>query len=43
MEINKSYDKFDWIKNETAEFIKWYVWLHKEMPEFRKKWEAELK
>ena len=32
----------NYIKNETAEFVKWYVWLHKEMPELRIRWETEL-
>ena len=39
----KKYDEIiNYIKNETIEFVKWYVWLHKEMPEVRKKWETEL-
>jgi len=39
----KKYDEIEnYIKNETDEFVKWYVWLHKEMPELRNKWENEL-
>jgi hypothetical protein len=39
----KKYDEIEnYIKNETAEFVKWYVWLHKEMPELRSRWETEL-
>jgi hypothetical protein len=39
----KKYDEIiDYIKNETTEFVKWYMWLHKEMPEVRKKWEEDL-
>ena len=39
----KKYDEIiDYIKNETTEFVKWYMWLHKEMPELRTRWEAEL-
>ena len=40
----KKYDEIvDYIKNETAEFVKWYMWLHKEMPELRTRWETVLK
>ena len=40
----KKYDEIiDYIKNETSEFVKWYTWLHKAMPELRKLWELELK
>jgi len=40
----KKYDEIiNYIKNETTEFVKWYRWLHKEMPELRKLWEKELK
>ena len=40
----KKYDEIiNYIKNETTEFVKWYMWLHKEMPELRKLWEIELK
>ena len=39
----KKYDEIEnYIKNETEEFVKWYVWLHKELPELRNKWENEL-
>ncbi len=39
----KKYDEIEnYIKNETEEFVKWYVWLHKEMPELRNKWKNEL-
>ena len=39
----KKYDEIiNYIKNETTEFVKWYSWLLKEMPEFRKKWEEDL-
>ncbi|MGY5151884.1 MAG: ribonuclease H-like domain-containing protein [Candidatus Nitrosopumilus sp. bin_6a] len=39
----KKYDEIEnYITNETAEFVKWYEWLHKEMPELRTKWETEL-
>ena len=30
------------IKNETTEFIKWYVWLHEKLPELRTRWETKL-
>jgi DNA polymerase III alpha subunit (gram-positive type) len=37
------YDEIvNYVENETAEFVKWYMWLLEEMPEFRKKWEEEL-
>ena len=40
----KKYDEIiNYIKNETTEFVKWYMWLHKEMPQLRKLWETELK
>ena len=40
----KKYDEIiNYIKNETTEFVKWFMWLHKEMPELRKVWEKELK
>lgn len=32
----------NYIQNETDEFVKWYQWLHKEMPELRTKWQQEL-
>ena len=32
----------NYIQNETDEFVKWYEWLHKEMPVLRTKWENEL-
>ena len=32
----------DYIEQETVEFVKWYRWLHKEMPDLRSKWETEL-
>jgi hypothetical protein len=39
----KKYDEIiNYIKNETTEFVKWYMWLHKEMPELRTKWENDL-
>jgi len=34
------YDEIiNYIKNETTEFVKWYSWLLKEIPEVKKKWE----
>jgi hypothetical protein len=40
---SKKYDEIiNYIENETVEFVKWYMWLLEEMPEFRKKWEDEL-
>jgi DNA polymerase III alpha subunit (gram-positive type) len=39
----KKYNEIEnYIKNETDEFVKWYKWLHREMPELRNKWEKEL-
>jgi hypothetical protein len=39
----KNYDSIEnYIKNETDEFVKWYEWLHKTMPELRTKWTEEL-
>ena len=39
----KKYDEIEnYIKNETTEFIKWYVWLHEKLPELRTRWETEL-
>ena len=39
----KKYDEIvDYIKNETTEFIKWYVWLHEKLPELRTRWETKL-
>jgi len=32
----------NYIKNETDEFVKWYEWLHKTMPELRTQWNNEL-
>ena len=40
---NKEYQNIEnYIVEETAEFVKWYEWLHKEMPQLRSKWESEL-
>ena len=37
----KKYDEIDnYIRQETEEFIKWYVWLHQELPELRTKWQT---
>jgi len=39
----KKYDEIEnYIKNETDEFVKWYEWLHKTMPELRNQWKNEL-
>ena len=39
----KKYDEIEnYIKNETTEFIKWYVWLHEKLPELRIRWETKL-
>jgi hypothetical protein len=39
----KKYDEIEnYIKNETAKFVKWYVWLHREMPQLRTRWETKL-
>ena len=39
----KNYDAIEnYIVQETKEFVKWYEWLHKEMPELRTKWQTEL-
>ena len=39
----KKYDEIiNYIKNETTEFVKWYMWLHKEMPQLKTKWETKL-
>ena len=39
----KKYDEIEnYIKNETTEFIKWYVWLHEKLPELRTRWETKL-
>ena len=32
----------NYIKNETTEFIKWYVWLHEKLPELRTRWKTKL-
>ena len=38
----KKYDEIEnYIKNETTEFIKWYVWLHEKLPEIRTRWETK--
>lgn len=38
----KEYDKItDYIQNETDEFVKFAMWLYKEMPELREKFEKE--
>jgi len=42
-DVKKYDDIINYIKNETTEFVKWYMWLHREMPELRKLWEKELK
>lgn len=37
----KKYDEIEnYIKNETVEFVKWYGWLHRELPQLRNKWES---
>ena len=41
--IIKDDSLLNYVKNETTEFVKWFMWLHKEMPELRKVWEKELK
>ena len=41
--IKKYNEIINYVKNETTEFVKWFMWLHKEMPELRKVWEKELK
>ena len=39
----KKYDEIEnYIKNETEAFVKWYKWLHQELPQLRNKWEKEL-
>ena len=39
----KKYDEIEnYIKNETDAFVKWYKWLHQELPQLRNKWEKEL-
>jgi hypothetical protein len=39
----KEYQKIiDYIKNETEEFIKFNVWLYKEMPKLREVWRGEF-
>ena len=39
----KKYDEIEnYIKNETDEFVRWYEWLHKTMPELRIQWKNEL-
>jgi hypothetical protein len=39
----KNYQSIEnYIQNETDEFVKWYEWLHKEMPGLRNKWNEEL-
>jgi len=39
----KNYEHIEnYIQQETDEFVKWYEWLHKEMPELRNKWKTEL-
>ena len=39
----KNYEAIEnYIRQETDEFVKWYEWLHKEMPQLRNKWEKEL-
>lgn len=41
--IQKEYEKIlDYIKNETEEFVKFNVWLYKEMPELREKFKREI-
>ncbi|MBT5087479.1 MAG: hypothetical protein HOM71_08360 [Deltaproteobacteria bacterium] len=39
----KKYDEIEnYIRNETEEFVKWYVWLHHEMPKLRDVWEEDM-
>ena len=39
----KNYQNIEnYILEETEEFVKWYEWLHKAMPELRTQWEKEL-
>lgn len=39
----KNYKNIEnYIQQETDEFVKWYEWLHKEMPKLRNKWNKEL-
>jgi hypothetical protein len=40
---SKKYDEIEnYIKNETVEFVKWYGWLHQELPLLRSKWENNI-
>jgi len=41
-DVKKFEEIENYIKNETDEFIKFYRWLHKELPQLRNKWENEL-
>jgi hypothetical protein len=41
-DVKKYNEIINYIKNETAEFIKWYVWLHEKLPELRTRWETKL-
>jgi len=41
-DVKKYGEIIDYIKKETTEFVKWYVWLHQKLPELRTKWETEL-
>lgn len=37
----KKYSEIEnYIQNETVEFVKWYSWLHQELPQLRDKWKS---
>ena len=42
-DVKKYHEIENYIKNETTEFVKWYTWLHTELPGLRTQWELELK
>ena len=38
----KKYSEIEnYIQNETVEFVKWYSWLHRELPQLRDKWNSD--
>lgn len=37
----KYFEIENYIQNETVEFVKWYSWLHRELPQLRDKWNSD--
>ena len=41
-DVEKFNEIENYIQQETQEFVKWYEWLHQEMPQLRSKWDLEI-